>query len=324
MTWTATDASGNGATDQQRISVNVPTPIRITVTSPGDGGSVIGPRAVVTGIVQTPQPNVGVIVNGVIASLDRTATPMTFRAAVPLVAGANTLTVVGTGQGGDTDTQSLTVTRLTLAGGDPDAYTVRAEPAAGLAPLVVNFEVDATTGAGSIFSIHLDVDGDGVMDQEILEPIITPLGDVLLKPLTVPRILTHTYSAPGIYTAAVWLNRRSITGAPDTGIRFDVVIDVFDEPAMDALFTQMWDGMNSALVAGDVNGALGYVLPGSREKYQPVFQTLLPSFPAIIASYSPFRRTWMSSGLSEYSIIRQNGGKNMLFLIYFILDDQGI
>ena len=162
------------------------------------------------------------------------------------------------------------------------------------------------------------------MDQEVIEPIITPLGDVLLKPLTVHRTLTHTYPAPAIYTAAVWLNRLSITGALDTGHRFDVVIDVFDEPAMDEMFTQMWDGMHDALVTGDVPGALSYLTPEAQTRFEDVFQALVPHLPEIMQSYTFWQPVFVYPLLVGYALNRTIDGEDRIFLIYFARDDEGI
>jgi hypothetical protein len=93
---------------------------------------------------------------------------------------------------------------------------------------------------------------------------------------------------------------------------------------MDAMFTTMWNGMNSALVAGDKEMALGYLTPSAQEKYGPVFEVLLPYMPEIVASYSSLQRVSLSSSVGEYAITRTIDGRNRVFLIYFIKEFDGV
>ena len=93
---------------------------------------------------------------------------------------------------------------------------------------------------------------------------------------------------------------------------------------LDAPFQSLWDGLNAALLAGDKAQALTFLTVGAQEKYGPVFDVLLPHMPEIIASYSPLQRISISSDIGEYALTRLLEGKNQLFLIYFLKDDDGV
>ena len=93
---------------------------------------------------------------------------------------------------------------------------------------------------------------------------------------------------------------------------------------MDTLFTNLWNGMNEALMRGDVSGAAQYLNEGAKRKYLPVFKALEPQFPQIVASYSPLRRVSVSEDISEYAIVRNFNGQNRLYLIYFLRDVDGV
>jgi len=55
----------------------------------------------------------------------------------------------------------------------------------------------------------------------------------------------------------------------------------------EAIIRSLWDKMNAALVAGNVQKALGYLTEGAQDKYEPVFEALLPHMSEVVASYSP-------------------------------------
>jgi hypothetical protein len=93
---------------------------------------------------------------------------------------------------------------------------------------------------------------------------------------------------------------------------------------MNALFTNLWNGMNDALVRGDVNGAAQYLNESAKHKYLPVFDTLKLQFPQIIASYSPLRRISITDSIGEYAIVRPYNDQNRVYLIYFLQDIDGV
>jgi hypothetical protein len=77
--------------------------------------------------------------------------------------------------------------------------------------------------------------------------------------------------------------------------------------------------MVSALVAGDRDGALTYLSPAAQQKYEPVFDVLLPFMTDIVGSFSELQRVSMSAAIN-----RTIDDRNRIFLIYFLRDADGV
>ena len=100
-------------------------------------------------------------------------------------------------------------------------------------------------------------------------------------------------------------------------------VGTFSGDPVNAPFRAVWDGMNTALLAGDKATALTYLTPSARVKYGPVFDALLPYMPDIIRSYSPLQRVSVSENIGEYAVNRLIEDENMIFLIYFVKELDG-
>ncbi len=289
-TLTAYDKAGNSTSQTLHLSFN---PVSVAITTPIAGATIAGGSALVSGTYQGPV-NTGINVNGIVASQvsDR------FYADVPLYPGANTLTVTATTPEGMTAIQTVSVNRNGTA-----PIHVNVEPMSGIAPLKANFTVQNNT-ASSISSIQIDFDGNGSIDYTGTDP-------------TAPA--SFTYATPGVYQASI-----TVTDSQNNAFTQVVPVSVQDGVQMDQLFTTLLGGMNTALISGDVTKAGSYLNTAAKQKYLPVFQTLLAQMPQIIASYSPLRRVSITGEIGEYAINRTIGGRNKLFLIYFLKDDDGV
>ncbi len=93
---------------------------------------------------------------------------------------------------------------------------------------------------------------------------------------------------------------------------------------MDARFQALWNGMNSALIAGDKETALTFLTAGAQQTYGPVFDVLLPYMRGIIASFSPLQPVSTSANIGEYAVNRILGGEDRIFLIYFLKGPDGV
>jgi hypothetical protein len=82
--------------------------------------------------------------------------------------------------------------------------------------------------------------------------------------------------------------------------------------------------MTTALAAGDKNSAMRYLDPSAQQKYGPVFDTLLPSMPQIVGSFSAPQSVTIADGIGEYAVNRTINGENRLFLIYFGRNGDGV
>jgi choice-of-anchor A domain-containing protein len=289
-TFTARATDNLGAVSSSAPTAVIVNALGLTITSPAPHAAVTGDNVLVTGTLQAPEGS-GVIVNGVMAAIDASNT---FYALVPLVQGANRLEATLRAPAGQSISQSITV----IAAGQPSILAVSADTTSGFAPLTVRFSVRNRSSGALSFTF----DGFG--------PFQLP-GNATVA-------LSRTYPA-GVYRPLI------VATAPGGGTsQQSLVIEVLDREEVDLQLRAMWAEMNNALVAGDKATAMGYLNAGARDKYGPVFDTLLPAMPRIIASYSPLQQVSLSPALGEYGVNRMINGVNRVFLIYFLRDPSGV
>ena len=267
--------------------------LSLKVLFPLKGAAVSDTTVLVSGTFQGPA-NTGITVNGVVAAQNGEQ----FMAQVPLQPGDNTVTVTAT-----TTTGEVTTETLNVVSADANPIQVGASATGGMAPLTVNFTVQNNTG-NAINKIEADFNGDGTADFSTTDPA---------------AVLQFIYTTPGIYQT-----RFSITDAQNVVTERTVMIEVQDATKIDQLLKAQWNGMNSALVAGDKATVLSFLNNQAKEKYGPIFDVLLPDMPAIIGSYSAAQTMSITQDIGEYAINRTIDGVNSLFLIYFLRDVDGV
>jgi len=101
-------------------------------------------------------------------------------------------------------------------------------------------------------------------------------------------------------------------------------VTVNDPAEQDALIRSVWNGMNAALLAGDVTGARAFLDAPAVDHYGPTFDALLAFMPDIIASYSPLVTLTISSDVAEYGLKRTIDGEDRLFLVDLLREDDGV
>lgn len=281
-----------GARDEKTVTVTSIAP-SITITSPLDGATVGTDRLFVAGRVQAPAGS-GVTVNGAAAPVD--AAGNFFAGAVALEIGANPVVATVTTPSGRSVSATVNVTST-----GPAPIAILAEPLRGPAPLTVAFSLDNRAGF-PVTGLQFAPGGPGTSAP-------TPPG----------ALFAFTYPQPGIYRALVRVLDASGNAFDET-----IAVEVQDPAALDAMFRALWNGMNSALVAGDKARAMTFLSAGAKEKYGPVFDKLLPQMPAIVASYSALQRVSVSADIGEYAVNRTIDGVNRIFLIYFVRDANGV
>lgn len=294
----AIDKAGNQTSAELRLTYAAST-VSVTVASPISGATISGDTVLVSGTFQGPA-NTGITVNGVVASISANQ----FFANVTLQPGANALAVTATTPDGATANQTLTVTS---AGQAP--FRVIAEPFEGVAPLKVTFRVESASGRINQ-GMDIDFDGNGSVDLPVVDlPVSDPISTMEY---------TYTYATPGVYTAKFTILSQGKIYSADATV-------VAQAPALiDGQFKAIWDGMNGALNAQNKPKALAYLNQSAQAKYGPVFDTLLPYFPGITASYSALQRVSVSSEIGEYAVNRVIDGIDQIFFIYFLRDADGV
>jgi hypothetical protein len=235
--------------------------------------------------------NRGVMVNDEVAAVDASGR---FAALVPLEPGGNTITARLSNPDGSVLTKSISV----LATGTASPFKVTATPQVGMAPLTPTFAVENPTAIDASFTF----DGFG--------PFALPAGATSQLSLSYPA---------GVYFPSV-----VITDATGLARTHGLVIDARDPAQMDQMFRAIWSGMNAALAAGDKELAMRSLNGGAKLKFGPVFDTLMPYMAEIVASYSPLARSSIGANTGEYAVTRIDNGSKRLYLIYFLLDADGV
>ncbi|CAH1194081.1 40-residue YVTN family beta-propeller repeat-containing protein [Candidatus Nitrotoga sp. BS] len=288
-TLTVTVTAPDNSTASAVVTVTSTTPM-LTIVSPADGANINGDSILVSGTLLAPINN-GVTVNGVVANVEN---GKFYANNVPLQPGVNILTVIYTQADGTTAMQTHSVNST---GTNPLQVTANAYAVA--ASLSVNLVLTSQTGS-PIQTFNIDPGGNGSVD------------------LNLDGSVSLTYPAPGTYVVNV-----TITDALGSHSQA-LAITVWDPAQMDSFFNAVWTGMNNALIAGDKTKALTYLNSSAQAKYGPVFDALLPDMPEIIASYSPLQRLQIYPDIGEYAVNRVIHGVNRIFLIYFLLDNDGV
>ncbi|HEX6088162.1 MAG TPA: Ig-like domain-containing protein [Thermoanaerobaculia bacterium] len=287
LTARATDDRG-GITTSSAVAITV-NALSVTIDSPAPNATIAGDTMVIRGRIVAP-PYSGVNVDKYTGAVDAAGN---FAILVPLTAGANTLPVTMTTVDGTTTTQNVSVN----ATGARSAIGLDASPSIGFGPMNVTYTISNPL----IYNITYTIDGAG--------PYFLPSGRYTQWTFTYPvgvHVPTFVFNVNGtIYTQRV-------------------VIEARDKAQMDQMFRALWGGLNGALAAGNKDAAMRYLSDHGKLKFGPVFDTLLPFMPEIVASYSPLEQSSIGDRLAEYAVTRMDGATRRLYLIYFLRDANGV
>jgi hypothetical protein len=148
----------------------------------------------------------------------------------------------------------------------------------------------------------MDFEGDDVTD---LNPTSTTF--------------THIYETPGAYYPTITLTDE--LGNSYTG---STAIVVYDRNDMDALLQAKWNGVKQALIDGDIEGALEYHHPGSREKYRKVYTLFGSSLSGAGAALGDIRMMWAHEDMALYYTTSNEDGEDYIYDVLFSRDESGI
>jgi hypothetical protein len=267
----------------------------ISFTSPADGSTINSSSTMVTGTISTCSQEVGILVNGVLAEVagNQFAANDIF-----LEIGENTLIAVATDEDGNTTTGTITVYTMLYQ----DQITLSSNITSGLSPLDVKFTID-TQISNPITTYEIDFEGDGTQDQTI-----TDLDNV-----------SFTYEQEGLYYP-------TITVTDDQGYWYTdtIAINVLSLDKMDALFNEKWGGMKSALINGDIEGALKPFDESFSELYRKKFTALSSILDTIGNGLGYIRLVTMDNNNAEYEIIMTREGVTYSYYLLFVRDKNGL
>ena len=253
------------------------------------------PTGVVKGMVsgnlvyRDKQVEFGVTVNRIPAAVRGE----TWAAEVPLVEGQNIITARITHFSGKFFEKSIPVTVV------PGEFIMtEALPNSGIAPLAVTFKLISAPETSR--NCRIDFEGDGVMDQDIVNEI------------------SHKYDKAGIYIPTV------ICGEYGT----ENLIEVFRKDKLDAHLRSRWKAMKSSLKEKKIKEAVRNFTSESQEVYQAQFQAFKGE--RILSQYvqelesSQINFINAQSNMALYEILVNREGNRFSFSLEFIRDTDGI
>lgn len=292
----AIDKAGN--TSPKSINVAF-VPVTVAVATPADASSITTDAVLVSGTYTGP-PNTRVSVNGV----DAGSPNNTFSLSVPLVPGANTITVTATSPDGATASSRLQVTRDAASPPPTITFYSPNDGDSFAAPATIYVRVGAVNADGTSSS-SVTVSNDSPVGFSIG---IGESGFAEYFWMDVPD---------GIYT----VNAQVTDGNGVTGTK-SITITVTPDPA-EKVFRDIWNGFVGALRAGDKVGAQSFLTDGAKDLYAPVFATLMPDMGAIFDSVQSLRAMTMGEEITEFAVTRLIDGEQQIFFMYFVKDGTG-
>jgi hypothetical protein len=97
-----------------------------------------------------------------------------------------------------------------------------------------------------------------------------------------------------------------------------------DEPLTAAArFQTLWTGFRARLQASDRAGALAYLSPALRGRFEPIFQQLAADLPTIAAGLGPIELIDQVGNLAEAALVQVEDGASRLYFVYFRRDHRG-
>jgi hypothetical protein len=300
------------------------TSLNLTVLSPQDISFTSRTHVTVTGTVEAVDPNnknIGVVINNQLAIIDRSVTPFKYVARVPLLPGEQTVTIIATTQAGESATKALTITRN--IGG---AYNVDIEPTSGVSPLATELSLSLSDPYNNVFvKAVVDFDDDGYDDFTYDGIEYTPEGNIIVHPMDLSQTISFTYTTAGIYQAKVrLLDFISLNDQGAALTEYIVPVEVIDETIDESLFTAIWDGMNAAVLAGNIPLAETAFTRGSRKKFGPLLTALQPHYQEIMDSYTDWKAVTNLPGYKEFVLNRTVNGENRVYFVTYIQDHSGV
>ncbi len=285
--------------------VTTSTPVTIAVLSAPvislnnlvNGAVIADDNLTVTGQVKAPA-NSSISINGIVGSIGSDG--RFFVNNVPLVPGANTLTITITTPDGKLTTQTIQVTSSAKA-----PFVFSASPTEGLAPLTVNFTLMNRNNV-AFARIELSCLGDGTITRTLTAPSLA-LG-------------ACTYTTPGLYKAKM----RVINAQKQVIYTSYQAINVKSASDQDAMLQNVYYSMLAQLKVKNINGALNYVTGGVRDKYNSAFTAMQTSLPTIVDQLGTLQNGVLGGDMAEYVVVRNQGGANKAFLLYLIRGEDGI
>ena len=294
-------ASGRGGVTSASAKITInPPPSPLVITSPLDNAVIQRSDTDVIGFVNNVDlKGIGITVNGVPAIIDQNRFLANH---VGLVAGENIITVTLSFPDGSSAQKSITVNAA------PDNRSITLHGLgleSGLVPLEITLRVDGNFA----FAGAPIISDSGPAPVEFLTP-------------TEPDTFRIRMTAPGVYSFTAKVQDAN-------GVTFSDILAVpaMDKSKLDTALRSQWDGMKTALAAGDIETGLSYFTSSSREKYRGIFTRIAARLPQLIGSMEDIEMIYFENNIAKYRIHRVeeiNGSPTSItYYIYFSQDSDG-
>lgn len=290
---TARNLSPGGGTSNKAIFTIKPS-LEITITSPIDGETINKAKTIVKGTFQSDTTDIGITVNGILADISGNNW---IANNVPLAIGSNAITATIKDSEGNTESTTITINTAET----DQQVELSANITSGIAPLSVFFS--ASTSTFSPVSYQMDFEGDGIIDYTG-----TTFEDI-----------SHTYTSEGIFYPTITVTDEQGNTYSDT-----IAITVLNKAEIDALLKEKWEGMKGKLKNQDIEGALGYFVERSKERYRSVFEALKDQLPMILGTFIEFNIIDVYDDAAEYEIVANENGVLYSYPGMLIKDENGI
>ncbi len=271
-------------------------PITLTVISPVTGGTSNRPDILVRGTVANTTGNeTGVTINGTVATVYGNQFVLNH---LPLSEGSNTITAISTDTSGNTAMVSITANAVIST----PHITLNANITSGVAPLTTYFSV-APSMPNAVSTYQMDFEGNGIIDYTG----------------TTFDNISFAYDAEGIYFPTIAVIDEQNNTYTDT-----IAIAVLNHTAIDALLKGKWNAMKMALANRDVEGAVGYFIDRSKDRYRTIFEVLRDQLPVITGTFVEFSIVEVYDNTAEYEVVANENGVLYSYPGVFIKDGNGI
>ncbi|MBN1849510.1 MAG: tandem-95 repeat protein [Deltaproteobacteria bacterium] len=291
---TAENIFGTATTD---ATVNIIT-FGISITTPSSGDVIDRPDISVTGnVIHIAGNEIGVNVNGVVAAIEGNQFTANH---VPMTDGDNVITATMVDSEGNMAESSITI----FADLSGDYIRIISDMEAGISPLETTLRVEGS------FPFQ--------------DPYITYIGPGDVEFLASPNENEYNVrmTALGIYcfTAEVYYE----------GVMYEdsITVQVIDQAIIDALLHAVWTGMKTALINGDIDGALGYHHPIGRDKYQTIYEFLGDTLSIEAQQMQNIEIIFIEGDRAKYRIRRNHiiDGETITitYYIYYSKDKDGL
>jgi len=222
---------------------------------------------------------------------------------VPLMTGANTITVMAVDMEGNVALATINVTCQPAT----DFIELIPNAESGIAPFTANFSITAT------------------FDMATATTEVSAFGPAAMGSVTFTdsEHFTTMLSVPGLY-----LVTAQVTDSASTVYTDSAAILVMDKEALDGLLKGKWNGMKTALAAGNIEGGIQYFVNLSKDRYRQIFTALADKLPQTVQAMEKIEMIYYADGIAKYRINRTHdidgAPVTITYYIYFERDRNGL